>query len=1408
MELFYNDKTIFLKDIILSNDDIKFLDIDVQTKESITIKKIVLNEFVQYTEEDFKNNLVILLRNSNNNIQVIKNLYDVYNNIDNDNNNKSLVNDNNLIPIIFINKKFYTNEFENRNKNEDIDNIALNTNENIIKLTLTEELKNKNNINNESYQIAENLLYNYSKPFEDSNNNINNMELLNYIPEFNRDSITHCILNNEPPSGNNQCVDLSNDSIKIETFRILKAINIMINKNLINLYNGDNVKIVGYINKIPSRSETYSIFNIDEYIENIDNLEINQKITLYSNINLDNNNNKFNGFVKSIKNNIITIKIDQKIKINNINTNTIIYNKDTYNNFYIYPIDEKNIYHKNLLNNNIIAFKFSKENYDKVIKFIYPNIYQLISYIDNIYNFNDIRNVLKSYNYNINQLNDNDVQIINQKIENLVSIEESKPIEKLNKAKLNFNKISSNKYDLINLDKLPSNYSKIPSFIEDNKNNRYRYITNNDDLGYIHFYNKLKLNIENYYKDVKDIDFKNELELLEKDKIKLEEKIKEYDDKDECKQIVVEKIYYDVDKFEKDQGKDKYYDKYVVLTQNNISTLFLMKRGTWNKVKIIDDPQEIKICDGKYYYQEIKKNKCTYDNIDKLCQKREHIQAKNKLKNIKIQIDSTKHIKNFSEKNKQYIESINKIINDYENIHNHEYIFNQVTYKKKKSQKKYIGNEDYVDFSQQFDNIDINNIQTFNPLENTTEIINPFKDTKNFLLIEKILNIIGIELNISEKLYIYESLDYINSEFFNLKILSIKKDNPKLTIPKIIAKMKNENKYNNEKNKINILVISSLIIIISQIQFPNIEFNRIYPSCENIFTIDGFPKDDDVGERQFYKYVSCVLDKEFSEFKISKDIIKRVIKFVLKKKDFLETSIQNTKLKKIKDESNIYRNIWNGFKPELEIKKKPENMLGKYIYEINNIIKNSKIYNFNIFRKPLNLNLCCLEIINNKLNYHNLTKNKIDYNYYINSIKSLQSNTIQINKITYNVMNKHIYSNYDNIYIFNQDNIIDNDNKAFNKFKEIENDYNDYSKKIKKIIENQDNILIKENEKLINLINNFDVSQQWYNFSNEIRKLFNLIIEFTDDNSELINENHKKKLERYLVTLEDVEDLINLKKVMQNFNSKHINNIISRIKNYSEINKINKSYLDINEKIIIDKINNNNNINKYVESISELDLLKDFDFNTVFNKNFTDINVDTYHINLSNSINNNNNIKNDVKNIYLLNYIFLLQIMYIFSGLINDEPELFESKDLIDELGTLIKNESEYKFKIVVDTVAFILTELLNEIEINEINNDDLKSNMDRYREERKNEKLNKFQDLDIDQIDTLKLLKDVVGLEYEYDITKTSSSFEENVNKRDVDNMDLNNQMEENLNYTSYLNDYQGENADDENDYDDSFRS
>ena len=172
-----------------------------------------------------------------------------------------------------------------------------------------------------------------------------------------------------------------------------------------------------------------------------------------------------------------------------------------------------------------------------------------------------------------------------------------------------------------------------------------------------------------------------------------------------------------------------------------------------------------------------------------------------------------------------------------------ETFYKQISYKKIKRQNKYIGNEDYVDFSQQFENIDITNISSFNPLDESfsseIEVINPYKDTKNFILIEKILKLIGFDLILAEMLYIYESIEFLTNELFNLKIQALKKNNPKLSINKIITKMKEENKYYSEKDKINITVIASLIIIIIQIQYPNVKLVKLYPSCSSIFSIDG-----------------------------------------------------------------------------------------------------------------------------------------------------------------------------------------------------------------------------------------------------------------------------------------------------------------------------------------------------------------------------------------------------------------------------------------------------------------------------------------------------------------------------------------------------------------------------------------
>ena len=135
----------------------------------------------------------------------------------------------------------------------------------------------------------------------------------------------------------------------------------------------------------------------------------------------------------------------------------------------------------------------------------------------------------------------------------------------------------------------------------------------------------------------------------------------------------------------------------------------------------------------------------------------------------------------------------------------------------------------------------------------------------------------------------------------------------------------------------------------------------------------------------------------------------------------------------------------------------------------------------------------------------------------------------------------------------------------------------------------------------------------------------------------------------------------------------------------------------------------------------------------------------------------------------------------------------------------MLLDVSNNSLKMISEIVSFILIELRETIKGDLISNDDLVSSMDKYREERKDEKLNKFADLELDEIDTLKLLKDIVGIEADYDPTKNERNFNENIVNVDDNTTELQNINDENLELTNYIDDYQGENADDDNDYDDS---
>jgi hypothetical protein len=570
-----------------------------------------------------------------------------------------------------------------------------------------------------------------------------------------------------------------------------------------------------------------------------------------------------------------------------------------------------------------------------------------------------------------------------------------------------------------------------------------------------------------------------------------------------------------------------------------------------------------------------------------------------------------------------------------------------------------------------------------------------------------------------------------------------------LTVEKIIKKMKNENKYYPEKDKINLLIIASLITIIIQIQFPNVELVKIYNKCDNIFSTGGFPRYKDEGDKQLYKYIVCVLSEEF-EYKLNDEGFKRIINYTLDKKPFLKNTLDGkTDIEVVNNNKN---SIWTGFKPELNMTKDTTNLISKYLYDINNIIKKSKILNFN--------------------------------------------------EVFSNIINNNIYANFDNINIFTKDDIVSFSNIDTFKIKKNETDYYNFNDKILNIINNQNNIQIKTDETLKDVIKNFDINNSWFKFSTKIDNIFNKIMTFTKNNSNILTDNIIDDLYSYFITLE-IDDISNLKRILQKFVSTKISSIINKIKNYNVINKvINKPYLSEYEIFAITEIIKKDNVNKFISNIQDLDTFKDFNFDIILNN----INCDVLNINIPNNSNSNPDIDNLTKNIYILNYIFLNIILYIYSSLLYETPTLFNNENILDELEQINLTNTNDNFKIIADIVSFIFKEFRDTINTNLVPKETLQSKMDKLREERKDMKLNKFQKLDVDEADTMKLLKDIVGIEYNYEEDKTNTEFipEEIV---EINNDDIVNQQEVNENYTNYINDYQGENADNENDYDDSHR-
>ena len=1414
--LFYNSDTEFDDDILIDEDEnVEFVNISKKDKvadkqqepgeidiideidsneieyvddtseemrdfiSKVKITRVVNSEFIDYTDDQFKNNILLLTRDNidgTNAITNVNNLLSIYNNLKNKKDEK--INDKLFYPIVSIKKKMFLIETEKYT-----DGALYNNSPSLIKNTVEDYLQKSNNVNNsgEPYDIKQNRLYELERPFDTLNDSESNN--YKYVAEFNRDVITDCIHENIGNYNGEdfKCVDILNNPRKLDKFRLLSKKTYKMNDDEIKqLYSGDQVRIVGYVNKIPD-NDNVSLFDLEQYMEDINDMKVDDEIFIILTIN--NDNNKYSGKIQLLQDNKIIINLDKKIQYIDDKVDTLIYDKDNVNYFTLYRKNEKkNIYQKTLLfkdDSPVITFKFpevfTNEEYNKFLMIIFPNLKELLLNNNEFINYNDLNEILDKYNFDINNLDKKDIENINIKL--------NKNIKDFNKDyidDLKIKKKQDKKYEfkttnplLNNFPEHYINYTEANTF-KDSSINRLIHLSKQNDKGFYHFITELKKTLEKDLESIKDIDLEKELKLFETEYNKLQLEKKKFKP-DDCKQIKIDKLYYTLEALQKDEGNKKDYEgKYVVLNDgNNFITIYQMTNGNWVKQFNLQQSERdnIKFCDGAYYYKKLDKNICMYDDITSLCKKRDEFINKQNLNKLSVQIDIIKELQDFKNNFKKYNKYLDTLLNNYKNKTYNFYDVKQITHSKKISNKKYVGDENFIDFDTIYNNFEVVNDPFYIPIdeENTTD--NKLDDKINDYqkLVNKILQVIGFQMNDSEIRHIIKSIDNINQKILEKKISEAKSENKEyknLSDKDIISKLYNniaEQRTDIHRNIV--LIIASMLIIIIQIQYPNVKLLKINSKCSKFFSLVGYPIDKASKEnmkKQLYVYVGCCLftgmKEELSDLSnnLVLNKIQQIIRIILKERPYYITLLKkNKRIYQEVNDSDFKIKVWPGYKPELKIKKEPTTTVGKYLYKISQNIRKDKVYKYDYLKKPLINNICCYEKIDKNLNYYTYFDNKFnEKENLIRSIKNSDNNIgIEINETFFNLIkNEGFKYNFDSEHIFNIEDEMKFDNlDLYESEKFDKSKYYDYSNVFMNLF-NEQNI---NNENITKILENFNDTKQWDKLSMDIDSLFTKLMDFTKSYAINFDDNVINDLKLYLVTLRnangnfDISNLLNIKNISQKWISYKTSYLLSKIINHNDINHMNapimKNVISENDKMKISNIidNNNKDLVGFNDSITDNDTIK-----TNFNNKSKLFVVDSYKINLNDNTKENKSVDNITKNVYLLNYIFITIIYNIYTLILSNDEEL-NINSILDRINVFISSEEIDENKVsqltlIANIISYILKEYRDDIKINLIDNDELQSKVNSLREDKKQRQIRYFENLTLDDVDAHKLLKEI----------------------------------------------------------------
>lgn len=495
-----------------------------------------------------------------------------------------------LRPVIFSDKLTYFSDEDDHTQNKEYEKAQFVKSEKLGNFLTQFHSINRDETKQTSVQST-NKLYALYAPF--TNRETNDIRTILHKPNEDVDAVRHCIFEDFECSHGNQ-----------ETTRLISEVK----RNGISYYEGDSVNVVGFFNSV-SHNGTLEEFDLDDYVNNIDNLNEGDKVLIVFNAPVFESNGKklathAYGTIVLTKKDKLTISLKKSFTNGKRSFDKIVFdlNQLLSNDFFVYPaeIPFEDVYTKRKLLTTNILFRFpqdTKYNIHDIQKYILPyTVGELVLLYE--HKFHDIHN-MKDLDAHIlipNQINKDDLpEDIHTLLTHIFLTHETHNKRRQLIAPFKTTipyKNTTPLLDFVRHDKYVQNYQNLYTSFDslvDNPTNRFRFLRHQQDHGSYYVLNIMKQEMKKKYtKHIRSLaTFKKALQQVEKDIDQLEFSSNQTEVNKACFHSYA-KEYKKLDKLTADNEKTVYFDKKLDKTPYHFA------EGSKSKGSVLDKLMESK----------------------------------------------------------------------------------------------------------------------------------------------------------------------------------------------------------------------------------------------------------------------------------------------------------------------------------------------------------------------------------------------------------------------------------------------------------------------------------------------------------------------------------------------------------------------------------------------------------------------------------------------------------------------------------------------------------------------------------------------------------------------------------------------------------------------------------------------